>query len=142
MQTLLTTVVAPEIIIPPDDTIVINGSEAVLNCTLVGDPLPSISWSVSGVDISLLMSSGLIIPFDQQGRINDMSVYNIILNATTLHSSLRLLETASFIAGDYTCRAFNILGNNSTTATLTVHGMYMYVLTIAIKVPHSYLYTR
>ena len=117
-------VVAPEIIIPPDDTTVINGSETVLNCTVVGDPLPSISWSVSGVNISLLMSNGLMIPFDQQGRIDNMVVESTDLNATTIHSSLVLLETASFIAGDYTCKASNILESINRTATLTVHGMY------------------
>ena len=121
-------VVAPEIIIPPDDTIVINGSEAVLNCTVVGDPLPSISWSVSGVNISLLMFNDLLIPFDQEGRINDMIINKTILNDTTIHSSLVLPETASFIAGDYACRVSNSLGNNSTTATLTVHGMYTSIM--------------
>ena len=119
-------VVAPEIIIPPDDTIVINGSETVMNCTVVGDPLPSISWSVSGVDISLLMSNGLMIPFDQQGRIDNMVAESTNLNTTTIHSSLVLPETASYIAGDYTCRASNILGRINRIATLTVHGMYTY----------------
>ena len=94
----------------------------MLNCTVVGDPLPSIGWSVSGVNISLLLSNSLIIPFDQQGRINDMIVDNTVINDTTIHSSLELMETTSFIAGDYTCRASNILGDISTTAILTVHG--------------------
>ena len=116
-------VVAPEIIIPPVDTTVINGSEAMFNCAAIGDPLPSISWSVSGIDISLLLSNGLIIPFDQQGRINDMIVDYTVINDTTIHSSLELMETTSFIAGDYTCTASNIFGVINTTATLTVHGM-------------------
>ena len=119
------TLVAPEIIIPPINTVVINGSEAILNCTIVGNPLPSISWSVSGVDISLLLSNGLLIPFDQEGRINDMEVDNTNLNTTTTQSSLRLPEIATFISGDYTCRASNILGNISRNATLTVYGMYI-----------------
>ena len=123
---LLTTVVAPEIIIPPNDTTVINGSEAVLNCTVVGNPLPSISWFVSGVDILLLMSNNLTIPFDEQGGIDIMVVESTNVNSTTIHSSLVLPETASFIAGDYTCRASNILGNDSANATLTVHGTYVY----------------
>ena len=122
-------VVAPEIIIPPVNTTVINGSVAVLNCTVVGDPLPSISWSVSGVNISSLLSNSLIIPFDQQGRINDMIVDNIVINDTTIYSSLELNEATSYIAGDYTCRASNILGVITTTATLTVHGMYVSKLT-------------
>ena len=116
-------IVAPEIIILPFNTIVINGSVAMLNCTAVGDPLPYINWSVSGVNISSLLSNGLIIPFDQQGRINDMIVDDTVINDTTIHSSLEIMETASFVAGDYTCRASNILGVVSTTATLKVHGM-------------------
>ena len=116
--------VAPEITIPPVDTVVINGSESVLNCTVVGDPRPSISWSVSEVDISLLLANNVTISFDAQGMINNALVDNMILNSTTIHSSLRFPETASFIAGDYTCRASNILGNIYRTAVLTVHGMY------------------
>ena len=116
-------VVAPETIFPPDDIIVINGSEAVLNCTVAGNPLPSISWSVvSGVDLPLLFSFGLEIPFDQQGRIYSNKVTNTILNNTIIHSSFRLNEAASFITGDYACGAFNYLGNVTRTAALTVHG--------------------
>ena len=116
-------IVDPEIIIPPNYTTVINGSETVLNCTVVGDPLPSISWFVvDGVNISLLFSIGLPTPFDQQGRINDTVITNTILNSTAIHSSMTLMETASFIAGDYACRASNSLGNINKTATLTVHG--------------------
>ena len=121
---MLTTVVSPEIIVPPVDTIVIDGSEAILNCTVVGDPLPSISWFVDLISLSLLISNNVTIPFDEQGGINDSLVTNIVLNTTTIHSSLELMETASFIAGNYTCRASNILRNISSTATLTVHGMY------------------
>ena len=116
-------IVAPEIISPPNSITVINGSEAMLNCIVVGDPLPSISWFVvSGVNLSLLFSIGLMTPFDQQGRINDIVITNIILNSTSIYSSVRLMETPSFIAGDYACRASNSLGNINRTATLTVHG--------------------
>ena len=115
--------VAPEIIIPPVNTAVINGSASVLNCTVIGDPLPSISWFVaSGVNLSLLSSTGLMLPFDQQGRINNSLVINTALNSTAIYSSLRLMETASFIAGDYACEASNVLQTISSTATLTVYG--------------------
>ena len=116
-------IVAPEIIIPPDNTTVINGNEAVLNCTVVGDPLPSISWFVvSGVNVSLLFSFNLTNPFDEQGRITDSIVTNTILNSTTIYSSLRLMETTSFIAGDYACGASNVLENINSSVTLTVNG--------------------
>ena len=116
-------IVAPEIIIPPVHTTVINGSASMLNCTVVGDPLPSISWLVaSGVNLSLLFSTGLMLPFDEQGRINNSLVNNIVLNSTTIHGSLRLMETASFIAGDYACEASNVIQTISSTATLTVYG--------------------
>ena len=123
--TIIVFIVSPEIIISPYDTFVIDGSGAVLNCSVVGDPLPSISWFVSGINISLLLSNGLIIPFDQQGRIYDSLITSTILNNTTTHSSLQLIGIPSFIAGNYTCKASNILGNISRTATLTVHGMYI-----------------
>ena len=61
-------------------------------------------------------------PFDQQGRINDTAINNTILNSTSIRSSVRLMETAAFIAGDYACRASNSFGNINRTATLTVHG--------------------
>ena len=115
--------VAPEIIIPPDNTTVTDGSEAVLNCTVVGDPLPSISWFVvSGVNVSLLFSFNLTTPFDEQGRITDSIVTNTTLNSTTIHSSLRLMESGSYIAGDYACGASNVLENINSSATLTVNG--------------------
>ena len=117
--------VAPEIMIPPVDTVVINGSDAMLNCTVVGDPWPSITWAVSEVNISLLLANNVRIPFDAQGMINNTLVDNMILNSTTMYSSLRFPETASFIAGNYTCRASNVLGNINRTAILTVHGMYI-----------------
>ena len=120
---LLSYVVAPGIIIPPVDIIVINGNEAVLNCAVVSDPLPSVSWFISGIDISLLLFDGVMIPFNQEGRIDDSAVTNTILNSTVIHSSLSLIEIASFIAGDYTCRASNILGSITRTATIIVHGM-------------------
>ena len=115
--------VAPEIIIPPVNTTVNNGSVSVLNCIVDSDPLPSVSWFVaSGVNLSLLFSTGLMLPFDQQGRINNSLVINTPLNSTAIYSSLRLMETSSFIAGDYACEGSNVLGNISSTATLTVNG--------------------
>lgn len=121
MYFIIVVIDAPEIIVPPDNTIVINGNEAMFNCTVVSVPLPSISWFVSGVDLSLL-SSQLMTPFDEQGRIDNSVVINTILNNTVIFSSLILNETAPFIAGYYTCRASNGLGDINRTAILTVHG--------------------
>ena len=115
--------VAPEMIIPPNSIIVINGSEVVLNCTVVGNPLPAISWFVvGGVNLSLLMSNGVRIPFDEQGRINESLVNNTVLNSTTIQSRMRLPEAAPFAAGEYACRTSNFLGSINRTATLTVYG--------------------
>ena len=115
--------VAPEIIIPPNNMTVINGSEVVLNCTVVGNPLPAISWFVvGGVNLSLLMSNGIRIPFDNQGRISDSLINNMVLNSTSILSSMRLPETAPFVAGEYACRASNYLRSINRTATLTIYG--------------------
>ena len=116
-------IVPPEIIIPPEDITVINGSAVVFNCTVVGDPLPSISWFFSGVNLS---NVPLMLPF---GRFIDNVVTNTTLNNNTILSSLRLNETVSFIAGNYTCRASNSLGSINETAVLTVHGMSLCYVT-------------
>ena len=113
-------VVAPEIPIPPVNTIVDDGDEAVFNCTVVGDPLPTISWYISGVDLSLSNMA----PFDQEGRINNLFITTTILNTTTVMSSLRLNETVPFFAEDYVCVASNSLGSVNRTATLIVHGEF------------------
>ena len=115
--------VAPEIIIPPINTTVINGSEAILNCTIIGNPLPAISWFVfSGVNLSTLMFNGVMIPFDEQGRINNSMITNTMLNSTSMLSSMRLPQTAPFIAGEYACKASNYLRSINRSSTLTVYG--------------------
>ena len=115
--------VAPEIAIPPNSITIDNGSEAALNCTIIGDPVPSISWFVvSGVDLSLLFSNNLTIPFDEQGRINDSLITNTMPNRTSMFSSLRLPQTAPFIAGEYECRGSNDVGTINRNATITVYG--------------------
>ena len=115
--------VAPEIIIPPNSITVINGSEVVLNCTVVGNPLPAISWFVvGGVNLSTLISNGVRVLFDNQGRIINSLINNTVLSSTTIHSRMRLPETAPFVAGEYSCRASNFLRSINRTATLTVYG--------------------
>jgi len=118
--TIVIIIVAPEMFVPPDNTIVINGSEAVFDCTVIGDPLPSISWFVSEVNLSL--SNELMTPFNEQGRIDNSLVTDTMINSTTIMSTLRLNQTVLFIAGNYTCRASNGVGDTNRTATLTVHG--------------------
>ena len=115
--------VAPEITIPPNGITVDNGSEAILNCTIVGDPVPSISWFVvGGVNLSLLFSNNVTIPFNEQGRIDSSLITNTVLNRTSMFSSMRLPQTAPFIAGEYECRGSNNVGTINRNATIIVHG--------------------
>ena len=91
----------------------------MLNCTVVGDPLPTISWYIGGVDLSLSNMA----PFDQEGRIDDRLTTTItILNTTTVMNSLAINETIPFLAEDYMCVASNSLGSVNRSATLTVQG--------------------
>ena len=97
----------------------------MFNCTVVGDPLPSISWYFSGDVLS--NKTMLMLPFDAEGRIvddvlNTLSLNSTTIHSTTIHSSLNLDEIASYIAGNYTCKASNSLGSVNETAVLTVHG--------------------
>ena len=117
-------IVAPEILVSTVNTIIIDGDEAVFNCTVDGDPLPTISWYISGVDLSL----SNMVPFDQEGRIDDDLSTTTILNTTTVMSTLTLNTSTPFLADDYVCVASNSLGNVNSTAiqpTLTVNGEFI-----------------
>ena len=114
-------VVPPEIPVPPVNTTVVDGDEAVFNCTVVGDPLPTISWYISGVDLSLSDMAPL---FDQDGRIDDYFINTTAINATAVMSILTLNETVPFLAEDYVCVASNSLGSANSTATLTAYGKF------------------
>jgi len=94
---------------------VVDKDEAVFNCTVVGDPLPNISWYIS---CNLSLSN--MVPFDQEGRIDDDLSATMILNTTTLMSSLTLKETVPFLATGFVCLASNSLGSVNRSATLTV----------------------
>ena len=105
----------------------VDRDEAVFNCTVVGDPLPTISWYISGVDLSLSNMAPL---FDQGGRIDDYFINTTEIDTTTVMSRLTLNESFPFLAEDYVCVASNSLGSVNRNATLTVHGelSFLYVL--------------
>ena len=110
--------VAPEISVPPVNNTVVDGDEVVFNCKAIGDPLPTISWYIRGVDLSLPN----MVPFDDDGLFDDSFIYTMAINTTTVMSSLTINETIPFLAEDYVCVASNSLGNAGSTATLTVLG--------------------
>ena len=111
----------------------VDGEEAVFNCTVVGDPLPTISWYISGVDLSLSNMA----PFDQEGKINDYFINTTVIDTTTVMSSLTLNETVPFLAEDYVCVASSSLGSVNRTATLTVHGELKLVIYTALFLEYS-----
>lgn len=118
----------------------------MFTCAAVGNPLPNIIWSISGVDISLTN----IATFDEEelhsasssgsgigststsgfgsGSEKSNDIFSVhtsrVLNELTVISRLRFSETAPHLADDYECVASNIIGNKSTTATLIVHGEF------------------
>ena len=104
----------------------VDGDEVVFNCTAVGAPLPTISWYIRGVDLSLSNMA----PFDQDGRINDQFINTTAINTTRVISILTLNESAPVLAEDYECIASNRLGSASSTATLTVQSEFLNVFTV------------
>ena len=104
----------------------VDGDEVVFSCTAVGDPLPTISWYIRGVDLSLSNMA----PFDQYGRIDNQFIITIIFDTATVISILTLNESAPVLAEDYECIAANSLGNASSTATLTVQSEFLNVFTV------------
>ena len=96
----------------------VDGDEVVFNCTAVGAPLPTISWYIRGVDLSLSNMA----PFDQYGRFDDDFINATAIDTRRVISILTLNESAPVLAEDYECIASNSFGNASATATLTVYG--------------------
>ena len=93
-----------------------DGDEAVLTCTVVGYPLPNISWYKREMEVSLAK----IKPHKEQFKriINS----TVILNHTTVMSSLKVNKSVTFLADEYVCVATNSLGSVKRTATLTING--------------------
>lgn len=93
---------APDILIPPNNRTVVNGTVVQLACQADGAPLPNITWIVG----ESVIESG---------------VTTSLINNITINSTLDLGPVTA--SDEYMCVAENYLRNISATATITVQCM-------------------
>ena len=108
---------APEIVVPPTDVTVVNGTDVQLTCQAEGAPRPVVTWSVG--------DSGSGSPVAKRsvgyGDI-ESGVTSTAIGETTVNSTLDLRPAT--VTKDYVCTADNYLGTDSATATVTVQCMW------------------
>ena len=89
---------APKIVAPPVSLVVNETGAASFQCKVKGNPTPEVTWLKH--NSSLLATKRIM-----------QSRGSLVIRNVTLHDS-----------GMYTCKARNILGETSSSATLTVQG--------------------
>ena len=89
---------------PGNQTIVLQGEDVILPCTVTGIPKPSISWRFDGG----------IRPPSTQDENGSLTVYSVRNNQT--------------YEGLYTCQASNIAGTLTSNVTLIVDGKSFFLL--------------
>ena len=100
--------VITDIIVSPEDQVIVQPNDVTFVCNSEGRPLPSLQWYNGTME--LLDSL-------------DYTIVNAVTEDTIINSALTINSVLPFDEGVYTCVAGNSLNNVSTNATLTVHGM-------------------
>ena len=98
----------PEVIISPGNFTVEAGSTVVLACVGFGDPLPSLSWSIEG---------------DQLSNNSRLTIYEDLVTENGVEYVRSILEICSVEEADgreYSCNLLNALGNASVSFELSV----------------------
>ena len=106
---LLISTVAPQILDPPGDLIVVEPQDATFSCLATGRPRPVIVWT--RMDLTQLQLSSV-----------DLTIEELENGDRERRSNLTVLDTQPSDAGGYACVAMNEPGTEREQATLTVHG--------------------
>ena len=107
---LLISTVAPQILDPPDDLIVVEPQDATFTCLATGRPRPTIVWTRLSDMLQLQNQSGV-------HRIQEQEIGD-----RERRSNLTIFGSQPSDAGGYACVAMNEPGTYREEATLTVHG--------------------
>ena len=97
------------------DQTVVQPDSAVFTCRATARPRPEVTWHTqddSGMDVDIT---------------NELGVTNIVeqeFGERERMSTLTIVGTQPRDAGNYTCRARNLVEEVDASAILTVHGMW------------------
>ena len=104
----------------PVTTTVVTPDNVTLTCMADGVPAPNITW--------LRVNNSMLLSLGEVGAPPDvLSIDRSFPDKRTAVSTLNLFGVQPLFAGNYTCRAFNLLGMDTEVATVTVHGMCIYI---------------
>ena len=110
MNDLFSNLVAPEITKHPQDTTTTEGSNVLLTCNAIGNPVPTFSWTINGSAVNAAANPRI-----------SLSSENKELTLTNLNRT--------YSGNQYRCVANNIKGNvTSNAATLNIQCKYYFSL--------------
>ena len=109
----------PRIILSPQNTEVLEGSTAELQCRASGYPVPDIAWTKNG------------------GRLPSLDRHILLPSGT-----LRVVRASTSDQGQYVCRAINVIGVVLARALLTVRPRGMCSLLVGSSLHRTPLLRR
>ena len=81
-------------------------------CQATGEPVPTISWYFNGA------------PVNNYTDVNKYNVMEMEVNATTISSTLTIMNVGLSDVGTYTCNATNVVSSDTSSGVLTVNGEF------------------
>ena len=106
-------IVAPNVTGGPDSQTVLANDSVTFSCVAEGRPPPTVTWLQQSTD-----QMSVEVEEDE-----GVSIVTIQRGARETVSNLTIQSAQPRDAVEYTCNAANVAGNDTQSATLTVHGM-------------------
>ena len=95
------------------DEIRSEGDNVSLTCQATGKPVPTISWYFNNT----LLVGGM-----------KHTISDILVNTTTISSTLTIMSVESSDVGTYTCNATNVVSTDTSSGVLTVNGEFINII--------------
>ena len=112
---LVTPMIIPEVMNQVQD----EGGTISLTCSATGQPLPTISWYFNGATFN-------------ESNTMKYTISVILLNTTTISSTLTIMNVESSDVGTYTCIATNVVSSDTSSGVLTVNGELTATITVNV----------
>ena len=87
-----------------------EGENVSFTCQATGRPVPTIGWYFNNT----LLAHGM-----------RYTISEMLVNTTTISSTLTIMSVASSDVGTYTCNATNVVSTDTSSGVLTVNGEFI-----------------